>query len=215
MTTEMMPALDFILDYEAVKPRLFIKTLNVENNRNILITSPHDRIYEDIAFVPYILVSKDKTGFKCARVTNDMLSAWKAADSTVIEDAWTNTPVLFPAKVNGLNNIVETLLVKKEIDNDESFLPLGPTVIMNNDGYYGASVLFYPKVKEAIGKRIGNYFALPSSVHEWIILSDNGDYNPEQLAEMVRGINATEVAPVDRLSDHVYYYDGNNFTIVA
>ena len=53
----------------------------------------------------------------------------------------------------------------------------------------------------------GDYFILPSSVHETIILPDNGAMTAKELEAMVTEINATQVEPWDRLTDQVYHYD--------
>ena len=52
-----------------------------------------------------------------------------------------------------------------------------------------------------------NYYVLPSSIHELLILPDNGSMQLSELEAMVREVNATQVAPEDRLSDKVQYYD--------
>jgi hypothetical protein len=59
-----------------------------------------------------------------------------------------------------------------------------------------------------IGERMGgNYYILPSSVHETILIPDNEDYLLSELEEMVWEINRTELMAEDWLSDSVYYYD--------
>lgn len=52
-----------------------------------------------------------------------------------------------------------------------------------------------------------NFFILPSSIHEVILMKDNGDMNAEELQRMVMEINRTQVAPEEVLSDEVYSYD--------
>ena len=53
----------------------------------------------------------------------------------------------------------------------------------------------------------GDYFILPSSIHEVLLLRDDGNMDYRALEAMVREINATQVAPEERLSDQVYHYD--------
>ena len=81
-------------------------------------------------------------------------------------------------------------------------------VLTNEQALYGAGSLFYPQMMDQIADRMGsNYFVLPSSIHETLILVDNGDVDREALESMVQEINGMAVAPEDRLSDHVYHYD--------
>ena len=58
-------------------------------------------------------------------------------------------------------------------------------------------------------KSIGDYYILPSSVHEVIVLPASKKNNEAvNLVQMVKEINVTEVAPEEKLSDEVYFFDG-------
>ena len=53
----------------------------------------------------------------------------------------------------------------------------------------------------------GDFYVLPSSIHEVLFIADDGSMELSHLEEMVRSINEAEVAPADRLSDNVFHYD--------
>lgn len=56
--------------------------------------------------------------------------------------------------------------------------------------------------------RVGNdFYILPSSVHEVLIVPKEAGMDFKDLEAMVQEVNATQVAPQDKLSDHVYQYD--------
>ena len=59
-------------------------------------------------------------------------------------------------------------------------------------------------LKEILKK---DYYILPSSVHEVIIVPYSEIYVCSKLDEMVREINSTQVEEEDVLSNHVYLYD--------
>ncbi len=86
-------------------------------------------------------------------------------------------------------------------------------VLSNATTQNGASALFYPDVLEKIGEQAGqNFFILPSSIHETLIVPDDGRFDYQMLESMVKEINAAErVAPEDRLSDSVYHYDSREY----
>ena len=69
----------------------------------------------------------------------------------------------------------------------------------------------YPKypdfIKEASDKLHDNFYILPSSIHEVILVPESSAPPLKDLQEMVKEINATEVSPEDKLSDSVYRYD--------
>ena len=61
--------------------------------------------------------------------------------------------------------------------------------------------------EDATEKLDGNFYVLPSSVHEILLLPDRFAPEHQFLKELVQDVNANEVDPKDRLSDNVYHYD--------
>ena len=62
-----------------------------------------------------------------------------------------------------------------------------------------------------MASRIGTdeFFILPSSLHEVLLLEDEGQLDLGELLTMVREINAEVVAPQDRLTDNAYRFSGS------
>lgn len=48
---------------------------------------------------------------------------------------------------------------------------------------------------------------MPSSIHEVLIVPDNGHFRLEDLQVMVKEVNENEVDEIDQLTDSVYHYD--------
>ncbi len=83
----------------------------------------------------------------------------------------------------------------------------GLLVLTTARGRLGAASLYYPGIQARIGNAVGgDYYVLPSSVHEVLILPDAGGRSPRELAGMVRDINEREVAPGERLGNRVLEY---------
>ena len=82
-------------------------------------------------------------------------------------------------------------------------------VLTNKLSYHGATALFYPDTREEIGNILGqNFYVLPSSIHEVLIVPEkNAIAGPEQMVQMVKEINETQVAPEDRFGNRVLFYD--------
>ena len=59
-------------------------------------------------------------------------------------------------------------------------------------------------VREKVG---GDFFILPSSIHELLVVPKQDGMELSDLEAMVKEVNATQVAPEEKLSDHVYEYD--------
>ena len=80
-------------------------------------------------------------------------------------------------------------------------------VLGNERKLFGAAAMFYDGVLEEFSDKIKkSFFILPSSVHEVILLPDDGIRKAEDLWEMVCEINATQVEPEEVLTNAVYYF---------
>lgn len=81
-------------------------------------------------------------------------------------------------------------------------------VLSNESGVYGAATLFYPGMQEQVADKLGEgYYALPSSLHEFLIVPESAGVNLPDLSEMVKTANETVVEAKDILSDTVLHYD--------
>ena len=77
----------------------------------------------------------------------------------------------------------------------------------------GAVSMVRDDILKKAWEKFGNYFILPSSIHELIVLPDDGESPVENLREMVKTVNNTQLLPEDVLSNDVYYYDGNKIKV--
>lgn len=77
----------------------------------------------------------------------------------------------------------------------------------NPEKQYGAAILFTDKIHEFLKKIKMSAFILPSSIHEVLVMPDDGTLNPKDLKEMVCIVNNEQVLPVEQLSDNVFYMD--------
>lgn len=81
-------------------------------------------------------------------------------------------------------------------------------VLTNSSRCNGAAALLYKNSLNDIADKIGgSFYILPSSIHEVILLPDNDNLEPANLADMVKEINEHDVAATEKLSDTIYYYD--------
>lgn len=84
-------------------------------------------------------------------------------------------------------------------------------VLGNNIKLFGAAAMFYRGLLSLAADRLQkNLFILPSSIHEVIIVPDDGEQEAEDLWKMVCEINATQVGPEEVLTDSVYYFSRKN-----
>ena len=82
------------------------------------------------------------------------------------------------------------------------------TVLTTREQINGAGVIFCDGVLRKIREKIGDFYILPSSVHEVLVVPVSEGIDREELEEMVKSVNAAEVAPEDQLADRVFLFDG-------
>ncbi len=80
-------------------------------------------------------------------------------------------------------------------------------VLTNKSYYFGSSALLFPGVPEELYGRFGEYFLLPSSVHEFLILPKSASINHLKLRSLVRSVNRRLCSSLTVLSDELFVYD--------
>lgn len=191
--------LAWILDYNRVRDRLYLRVSKASANAGRLKNTPH-RIVSDLVLTVHIRVDLCEGGHGNAMVDNALLKKYGITADQLFDDALENAPNINPA----------TLMPLSECVTGEAPDPAEQQVLVlsSREGIHGASALFYPGMMEEIAKVAhGGYYALPSSIHEWIIMPDGIAGPADELNSLVRGVNQTVVLPEDLLSDHAYHYD--------
>ena len=80
-------------------------------------------------------------------------------------------------------------------------------VLTNDTKVNGAAAILNDDTRQEIADKVGDFYVLPSSVHETLIIPKDAGMELRDLEQMVQEVNQTQVAPQERLSDHVYEYD--------
>jgi hypothetical protein len=87
-------------------------------------------------------------------------------------------------------------------------------ILSNESKVDGAVAITSQETLKAAHEKLGeDFYILPSSRHEVILVPQSCVSDEEDLKAMVRDVNAAEVSKVDKLSDSVYRFDGRKLTI--
>ena len=194
--------MSFFDDFERIKKRLYIKLINREKNEDFLKEAPYEE-FLDLAIVPYVRICDKKIGNGLIMVRNEHLKLWGTDAETVLASAKKNT---HDHDSFNLRHILDVLSGSV----NTSLLPPGEDIPMyvatNRKMTNGAAVLtMNDKLREFADVLGGDYYIIPSSVHEVILLAIRS-HNSCDIDEMIREVNATQLGPDDVLSDHVYRY---------
>ena len=222
---------DAFTDWTRARKRVVYKLVNAALNREQLKEIPH-LPFIDMAIVFYYLLGEDEMGNATILICNSHIDRWNVTAEELYACAHSNTRRLLPVTIQNMEELMREVILEdlgkkiredsareKEDCNGESIedmlkmamdgregIPM--YVMTNKNRYFGAACLLYPGVLKAFAERLGsNLYILPSSIHEVILLEDDGSTAAEQLEEMVRQVNETQVAAEEVLSDTVYYYE--------
>lgn len=199
-----------ILSYEGVKDRIVFKLINTEKNREFLETVPHTD-FLDLSVVFYVLLEVSREGSAMMTICNSHLKQWNIGSEVLRKTAEENVRQILPAELLTMRHALEGLAGNREDGAENLFTESagerdGMYVLTNRMGSYGAACIAYPCVPRMIGEALGSdYYILPSSVHEVIIVPACSDLETSELEAMVREVNETQVADEEVLSDHVYF----------
>jgi len=203
---EHMPKLQVsdLTNYAEMKNKLAMEVVSAERNAKMLQNVPHEQM-EDIAVVYRLVLNSSKGASSTVLVTNDLMDKFGITHEQLHDDAMKNAPLIRPAEIKGMEETLNEMQggPALEPDPDEILFVAGVP-----DQSHGAAVIAYPNFFEDAAEKLGgDYFIIPSSIHEVLLVKDTGEMNSRDLAAMIKEVNATEVAPEDVLTDHAYHYD--------
>ncbi|MCR5251047.1 MAG: DUF5688 family protein [Lachnospiraceae bacterium] len=221
------------LDWNRARERIAYRLVNAEKNRELLEEIPH-MLYLDMAIVFYYLLGEGDFGNASILINLRHMEQWGVSKEALYSEAVANCRRLLPESLQSMEELMRDILledIKKKVkeipeeesDAGESMEKLAEEmlesvmdgrgdvpmfVLTNRAKYYGAACMLYPGVLRSFAERLGkSLYILPSSIHELILLGDNGMEAPGKLRDMVRQVNETQVAADEVLSDSIYYYD--------
>lgn len=206
-----------LMNYENVKDKLEIRLCDTADNAERLQGLVHTE-HGDFSATYHIRISEmNQEGVASTAVTPYLMEAWGITTEQLHQDALKSDLQKEP-QLADMMDMMESMMYGKEPDNLLTTADRG-----NGDGMFcltngekmnGASLVLQDDLMQQIGDIVGgNFYVLPSSVHEVLIVPDNGTMELRDLSAMVYEVNRTEVAPQDRLSDNVQYYDTETRTL--
>ena len=210
MTPEMP-----VLTAESARENLYCVVLNTADNEEMLRNVPHEKL-EDLSVVARFRVGQDGSFL----VTNDICKTLQMTAEEVLEAAHANTERA-QYKCQSMGEVLRELMIHDgipEVNADELIQMQGeqcPMWILSNESRVDGAVAITSQetLKAAHEKLGGDFYILPSSRHETILVPQSMVSDVEDLKKMVREVNATEVSRVDKLSDSVYFFNGRCLSI--
>ncbi len=211
-----------LIGYEDCKDNLEIRLCDPEINPERIKDSPV--IYVgDWAGYFVVIVGSDGEGMYSFNVNNNIMKYWGITVNQLYRDALVamNKEHLLLFDITDIRSFLEKSTVMtsnlygKRLSIDPQFMRL--FAITNRKHIYGAGCIANHNVRKTIGDSLGyNYFVIPSSIHELMIVPDYGYDIVEELKLMVHEVNYNSgvVDQEDILSDKVMWCSKDGYIVV-
>lgn len=215
--------LPLIHNWEKASQSVFPMVINREWNQETIKNMPN-REFMDLAIIYYVKMEPVDIGEASAKVSNDLLRLWGICEEELYDTAMANLKEKSGPEIKGMSHVLQEMIfdnvqkeMREQVGLEEVMEELrkemekegreGFYVLTNRDKVKGAACLLYTELLARFGEQIGtNFFILPSSIHESLLVPDFGGMQVEELRTMVKEVNEKEVAVDEVLSAQVYYF---------
>lgn len=192
--------------YREIRNLIFAKLINTRENEELLSGLPSKPVL-DMSLIFYYFRDNDPEGEEVL-VTNEMMRSWEVGMHAVFEDAMLNTRNIMGESIRPLKDVIEELLKGLSTDTGPSRNEELPMYVLTNLWKRnGAVCILYGDIVKELADMLGSdLFVIPSSIHEMILVPAKGGVSRQELDQLIREINETELLKEDVLSDHSYYF---------
>lgn len=203
---EQLPAgrldMDFFRNFEQVKDRIFYKLVSFDKNRKMLEKLPYYK-WNDLAIIFYYAMEEEKIGRASITIHNQHLKMWEQSLDTLYTVAQENMKRSMPELLVSMKELLEETTGLKM--GEDTYLPM--YVLTNQEKVYGAAAMLYSGQMKKLAERWQtDLLILPSSIHEVLLLPDDGQNEYAFYRQMVEEVNTTQVEPEEVLSYSLYRY---------
>ena len=216
-----------ITDFDQVKDKIAARLVGAEGNEKLLENRPYTMV-DDLAVTYCVMLEDSPDGSMSVPITTALMENYGINAEQLHALAMTNMDQLSPATFKSMNEVMKEMMMPQMLEQcggdevlaDQMMSAMCPPdvgnmyVLSNEQKLNGAAVLLNESVMEQVAEKVGGeFYILPSSIHETLIIPKSAGMERAELENMVQEVNATQVAPQDRLSDHVYTYDNETHEI--
>lgn len=201
-------------DLPSMAEDIRLRLLSKERNPAIAESVP----YMDVGGELMLITDVVRGDFR-AMITNDLLKDFDITKEELFDIAFDNVPEREAAMyclsemVYGAPDERRELLYEEELEAlPEDFEVF---VLSNRESYWGAAALFYPGVIDRLHDLLGDFYVIPSSVHELLILKATADADPNNISEMIWSANRSVVDEEEVLSDDLFICESDKLRIAV
>lgn len=204
------------LTQEAAKKNLYLAVVNADENAELLKQIPHERL-EDLAVIARFKVGEEGSFI----VKNEMCQHLQMTSEEILEQAHKNTDRQ-EFQCTNMADVMKEIMISQGMPKeyvDELIETQGmdcPMYVLTNESKVEGAVAIasQPAMEKAFEKvkedhpEMEQMYVLGSSRHELLLVPDSIVNDVEELKAMHKEVQDTELSVSDKLTEHIYKYDG-------
>ncbi len=195
-------------DFERAKDRIIFKVINAKENQPLLEKVPFIP-YLDLAIVFCYFIGENDAN-STILIHHSHADYWGVSPLELLRIARSNTPDLLQPQLRPMSEILPQIIAELGEDFDEPTpeemdVPL--YVLSNTKGFLGAATLLYRGLmSKCAGILDADFYIIPSSIHELLLVPESSQMLPEDLNAMLWEVNSQHVAVDEVLTNQIYHY---------
>lgn len=224
---------DKLMDFSNVKDYLYITLINYERNRDLLKGRPYRR-FMDLAAIYYVdvvasgIMNVNIPGSLSMGITNDLMEAYDVTEEMLFKIAMRNLSeredyemryihedvIEMRARMVAMTEDVDERYALNEVRENFEDWNYDIMYLTNIKHDRGAAMMLRDDLMEVLAEKLdGNFYIIPSSIHEVIIVSEHAEITEDSLTTMLRQVNSEMEDQKEFLSDNIYYYDAERSSV--
>lgn len=209
VTTSRIPDDSFrqrLTTWDEVKDLLILKLVNIKRNGNMLSHTPH-MIFGDMALVMQVYMDDDVLGRGAITVDRELMDIWQQSQKVAFDHAMDNMK----------RYRIQTLDLLDYADSKHPVDPETPRIYVYayDSPFPGASAIIrLDKMLEFAEEKNMDFYILPVSVHEVLMIEYRNDISHEFLYSMLSSINSDQDLADNMMSESVYLLHRDSKKIV-
>lgn len=215
-----------ITDFDKALPNINLKLISYEKNKEFLEDKPYTMV-DDLAAIYYVKLDGKGFGVDGLQgsvvIRKHMLENYGITESELHELAVRNMEKE-PMSLKNMRDVLIEMMypsgIPNELEDSMAFMlppDVMPMYVLTNESKInGACQLASTKNMDIAAEKLGgDFYVIPSSIHECILIPYADGLEPSSLTSMIGEVNDSCVENAEVLSDHVYGYDAVAHELVA
>ncbi|RJW53980.1 hypothetical protein DXC92_01555 [Clostridiales bacterium TF09-2AC] len=184
------------MNRDSAPGHLYAAVVSYDNNKGWLANVPHERMADLAVFAKWKFATSDLDSVASAKITDQLLTHLQLTKEEALKIAKHNTAQ--DVRFVGMNDMMAGILMDEGMDKELAEAMMGQElvplkVLTNESGIDGAALIACPEALKSVHRQMGeDFYILPSSIHEALILPKSFTDNVDDLKQMVQSVNQSE-----------------------